>query len=147
MPGDTISYEPQPAGGGGGGGGAVPIFMNNVAVSFGASRCFLDDKGTGTYTEGQTTGRRMHVAGTISKMWVDTLDESAASGACVVKIRNKGVADISGISLTVADGATHGESEGSATITGTEELIFACDAATGWGSNYFRCGFLFTPAT
>ena len=107
----------------------------------------LDDKGTGTYTEGQTAGRRMHVAGTISKMWVDTLDESAASGACVVKIRNKGVADISGISLTVADGATRGESEGSATITGTEELIFACDAATGWGSNYFRCGFLFTPAT
>ena len=126
-------------------GAGIPIHFSFVAVGFGATRCFLDDHGQGTYTEANTFGRKMHTPGTITAMWVDTMDAAAISGTCVVKLVNKLVNDISGIQINVANGNTGAVGTGSAHIDGTEELIFAFDASSGWSSNYFRCGFLFTP--
>lgn len=123
----------------------IPVVFPVLFASFNAGPVYFDFNALGTYTESSCYGWRAHTPGRVKKIWVVAEDGSTATGAVSVKLRNKGVGDIAGITLTVAHGTSGGEASGDAVLDGTENVLFSLTAGTSWGSGAFRIGLLFLP--
>jgi hypothetical protein len=121
------------------GGASYPLYSFGVAFS----GTLYAGTTSGSYTESSVMPIRLHAAGTVKKIYLDATSACPSSG-CTMVLRNQGVGNLSGISLSIPGGATTAEQSGSITLTGMESLIFSLLLGGGgtWSAT-FTLGFVF----